>query len=235
MKIGGLVTSMQKSFLNDVSPPKSIYSSMELSTCERMNNSLITSSDFSHVNFSMNNVDEINSETNFNNYKLTDVIKDREYLDNLSLLDENLLSKNSSIACIDNTYVLDNTKEINDNNNLELINGKENATIIKDSINKKSLPANDTFCLQNHNADNKTFDMSKDLIDNNTFDMINVNNESLTAPESIKNNNELEKTYKKLLMDTFEMEPILENLNSPICDQPYECKFFILIIIIKHK
>jgi hypothetical protein len=59
MQVGGPMSSlppsmMQKSWLNDVSPPNSICTSMDFQNQDNMLNSLITSSDFSNVSFLLN-------------------------------------------------------------------------------------------------------------------------------------------------------------------------------------
>lgn len=56
LQVGGVFTplSMQRSWLNDVSPPSSICTSMDFQNNDNMLNSLITSSDFSNVSFLLN-------------------------------------------------------------------------------------------------------------------------------------------------------------------------------------
>ncbi|XP_055376916.1 homeobox protein 3 [Condylostylus longicornis] len=66
MKIGGLVSNIQKSFLNDVSPPNSICSSMNLES-ETMANSLITSADFSNISFFKTSLIDSNIDFAFKN------------------------------------------------------------------------------------------------------------------------------------------------------------------------
>lgn len=75
---------MQRSWLNDVSPPGSIMSSMEFSINDKMGSSLITSGDFTNVSYLLNanGVDEtqqLNAHSNYGGYKLADVIKDRKF------------------------------------------------------------------------------------------------------------------------------------------------------------
>lgn len=62
MQVGGPSSfltpmSMQRSWLNDVSPPSSICTSMDFQNCGNMLNSLITSSDFTNVSFLLNGSD----------------------------------------------------------------------------------------------------------------------------------------------------------------------------------
>lgn len=112
LEIGGLVTNMQKSFLHDVSPPS--FSSMEASI-DRMNNSLITSADFSNINFlqSTNSLDfggtDISGHGEFNlmgkitndGYTLSDMIRDRKALESLTMSSEGTLIKDMHIGQID--------------------------------------------------------------------------------------------------------------------------------------
>ncbi|XP_061392546.1 uncharacterized protein LOC133328012 [Musca vetustissima] len=112
LEIGGLVTNMQKSFLHDVSPPS--FSSMDASI-DRMNNSLITSADFSNINFlqSTNSLDfggnDINGHGDFDfmgkitndGYTLSDMIRDRKALESLTMSSEGTLIKDMHIGQID--------------------------------------------------------------------------------------------------------------------------------------
>lgn len=104
LQIGGAVTLtpgsavntsqiMQRSWLNDVSPPGSIMSSMEFSINDKMGSSLITSGDFTNVSYLLNanggEDTQLNTHSNYDGYKLADVIKDRMFLENLSCFDDN--------------------------------------------------------------------------------------------------------------------------------------------------
>ncbi|XP_036216491.2 serine-rich adhesin for platelets isoform X2 [Bactrocera oleae] len=114
LEIGGLVTTMHKSFLQDTSPPSSICSSMEMSM-ERMNNSLITSADFTNINFLQStqsldfNEPTLNGSELFNlankatsdGYTLSDMIRDRKALESLTLSGDGTLIKDSHIGQID--------------------------------------------------------------------------------------------------------------------------------------
>ncbi|XP_067646224.1 serine-rich adhesin for platelets isoform X2 [Eurosta solidaginis] len=114
LEIGGLVTTMHKSFLQDTSPPPSICSSMEVSM-DRMNNSLITSADFSNINFLQStqsldfNEPVLNGGDIFNlankatsdGYTLSDMIRDRKALESLTLSGDGTLIKDSHIGQID--------------------------------------------------------------------------------------------------------------------------------------
>ncbi|XP_065362201.1 uncharacterized protein ssp2 [Calliphora vicina] len=112
LEIGGLVTNMHKSFLQDTSPPP--FASMDASM-DRMNNSLITSADFSNINFlqSTNCMDfggpDAVGFTNFNltgkvtseGYSLSDMIRDRKALESLTMSSDGTLIKDSHIGQID--------------------------------------------------------------------------------------------------------------------------------------
>lgn len=81
-------------------------SSMEFSVNEKLGNSLITSGDFSNVSFLLNanangGEEMLNSHTNYDGYKLTDVIKDRQFLENLSCFDDNTMTKDCAISKTD--------------------------------------------------------------------------------------------------------------------------------------
>ncbi|XP_058053688.1 uncharacterized protein LOC131205474 isoform X2 [Anopheles bellator] len=97
---------MQRSWLNDVSPPCSIMNSMEYSANEKFTNSLITSGDFSSVGCLLNTSDEpVNVSTiasaNYNGYSLYSVIEDRQRLESLCLGDESTLTKDCNISRTD--------------------------------------------------------------------------------------------------------------------------------------
>ncbi|XP_052892128.1 uncharacterized protein LOC128300187 [Anopheles moucheti] len=99
---------MQRSWLNDVSPPCSIMNSMEFSTNERIASSLITSGDFSSVGCLLNASDDnvgasIPSVGNasYNGYNLYSVIEDRQRLESLCLDEESTLTKDCNISRTD--------------------------------------------------------------------------------------------------------------------------------------
>uniref|UniRef100_A0A1A9UJL1 Uncharacterized protein n=1 Tax=Glossina austeni TaxID=7395 RepID=A0A1A9UJL1_GLOAU len=112
LEIGGLVTTMEKSYLQDTSPPSFI--SMDAST-DRMNNSLITSADFSNLNFlqSTNSLDfnatiengecvfNLNDKATSDGYTLSDMIRDRKALESLTMSSDGTLIKDSHIGQID--------------------------------------------------------------------------------------------------------------------------------------
>uniref|UniRef100_A0A182PHJ0 Uncharacterized protein n=1 Tax=Anopheles epiroticus TaxID=199890 RepID=A0A182PHJ0_9DIPT len=100
---------MQRSWLNDVSPPCSIMNSMEYSANEKITSSLITSGDFSSVGCLLNASDDnvgassIPSVGNasYNGYNLYSVIEDRQRLENLCLDEESTLTKDCNISRTD--------------------------------------------------------------------------------------------------------------------------------------
>ncbi|XP_017068249.1 uncharacterized protein LOC108105961 [Drosophila eugracilis] len=117
LEIGGLVTTnMHKSFLQDTSPPSSICSSMNT---ERMNNSLITSADFTNLNFLQSTIgldqepsltttltnqttDNMGMGGGMGGYTLSDMIRDRKALESLTMCeDDGTLIKDSHIGQID--------------------------------------------------------------------------------------------------------------------------------------
>lgn len=106
LKIGGLVTSLQRSFLGDVSPPPTVL--ME-SSIEPMGNSLITSSDFSNINEFINANEDSLSLAQFKNYRLSDAINDRNFLERLTNYDDSLFSKDADINNIDGNNLLAQT------------------------------------------------------------------------------------------------------------------------------
>lgn len=103
---------MQKSWLNDVSPPGSIMSSIDFSINDKMGSSLITSGDFTNVSYLLNanggDDTQLNSHSNYDGYKLADVIKDRKFLENLSCFDDNSMTKDLAISKTDLNGIEDN-------------------------------------------------------------------------------------------------------------------------------
>ncbi|XP_030570177.1 myb-like protein P isoform X1 [Drosophila novamexicana] len=112
LEIGGLVTNMHKSFLQDTSPPSSICTSIS-NGC--MNSSLISSADFTNLNFlqSINSLEPTESDPadhnltttatliNEGGYTLSDMIRDRKALESLSMSGDGTLIKDSHIGQID--------------------------------------------------------------------------------------------------------------------------------------
>lgn len=104
LKIGGLVTSMQRSFLGDVSPPTNILDS----STDPIGDSLITSSDFTNVDEFINGTEDSLSMAQFNQYRLSDAINDRNFLERLTNYDDSLFTKDADINNIDGTHLIGN-------------------------------------------------------------------------------------------------------------------------------
>ena len=146
VEIGGLVTNMHKSFLQDTSPPP--FASMDASM-DRMNNSLITSADFSNIHFLQSTssldfgVSDAVGFSNFNltgkitndGYTLSDMIRDRKALESLTMSSDGTLIKDSHIGQIDDISLtlsktasgcstMDNSTESVETNNrtVEMVN-----------------------------------------------------------------------------------------------------------------
>lgn len=116
LEIGGLVTNLHKSFLQDTSPPSSICTSLN-NGC--MNNSLISSADFTNLNF-LQSIHSLETNTNPTRdpmstmttlvndvgYNLSDMIKDRKVLEALSMSGDGTLIKDSHIGQIDDISLM---------------------------------------------------------------------------------------------------------------------------------
>ncbi|XP_059615309.1 uncharacterized protein LOC132260925 [Phlebotomus argentipes] len=111
LQVGGLVTSMRRSLIGETSPPSSFCSSVD-SMNEEMLNSLINSGDFNNVSFFMENMDD-SANINFNGYKLEDVIRDRQFLDTLTLSEDQTFSKDASIARTDDLGLSNDSSDSN--------------------------------------------------------------------------------------------------------------------------
>lgn len=104
LQIGGLVTSMQRSFLGDISPPVSV-----LVADTSLGNSLITSSDFTNIDEYFNGEEDTLNSSQFNRYTLQDVVKDRNFLEKLTAYDDSLFTKDADIEKIDVNQLLGNS------------------------------------------------------------------------------------------------------------------------------
>lgn len=78
-----LPNSMQRSWLNDVSPPSSICTSMDFQNCDNMLNSLITSSDFTNVSFLLNGTDAHESKYKNGTISIDNITPTRSVTKNL--------------------------------------------------------------------------------------------------------------------------------------------------------
>lgn len=176
LKIGGLVTSMQHSLLGDVSPPSHMDNSM--------GNSLITSNDFSNIDF-INDTGDSLSMAHFKQYRLSDAIKDRNFLERLTNYDESLFTKDADINNVDliengnctgsSTSTLQNSTDSASN-----LGGKSDGTFVAADV------ANGTFVAASSDIANGTFeaigevdrtfiqapnDLSASSIKNSTFEL----------------------------------------------------------------
>lgn len=176
LKIGGLVTSMQRSLLGDVSPPAHMDNSM--------GNSLITSNDFSNIDF-MNETGDSLSMAHFKQYRLSDAIADRNFLERLTNYDESLFTKDADI----------NNVDLNENGNCT---GSSSSTLQNSTDSTNNLSKNNGTFVANTNG---TFDASGEIdktfiqaviangsnnsIKNSTFEMANKVNQTFEAQPTI--------------------------------------------------
>lgn len=173
LKIGGLVTSMQRSFLGDMSPPPTML--ME-SSIEPMGNSLITSSDFSNINKFINDNDDSLSLAQFKNYRLSDAISDRNFLERLTNYDDSLFSKDADINNIDGNNLLANT------NGSETFSG--NSTLQNSTESSNNSGKNDETFMTARSG-NATFNASGSAVDGSRSNGTFVQNNS----DSVGNRN----------------------------------------------
>lgn len=184
LKIGGLVTSLQNSFLGDVTPPRTTL--ME-SSIEPMGNSLITSSDFSNINEFINANEDSLSLAQFKNYRLSDAISDRNFLERLTHYDDSLFSKDADINNIDGNNLIGHTNGgENFSGNSTLQNSTDSSSNLGSKGDETFVPAkigcatfntsqsaaidgsNRTF-IQNTSIQNGTFDAASAVSANSTF------------------------------------------------------------------
>lgn len=165
------MTSLQRSFLSDVSPPPSAL--ME-SSMEMVGNSLITSSDFSNINEFINANEESLSLAQFKNYRLSDAINDRNFLERLTNYDESLFTKDADINNIDGSNLFAHT------NGNETFSG--NSTLQNSTDSTSNSDKNDETFLQ-AKKENATFNATQVVLNrsapetNRTF----VQNDSMTV------------------------------------------------------
>lgn len=177
LQIGGLVTSMQRSFLGDVSPPSTLL--ME-SSIEPMENSLITSSDFSNVNEFINGNADSLSMAQFNQYRLSDAINDRNFLERLTNYDDSLFTKDADLNNIDVNNLVSNNSGGSFSGNSTLQNSTDSST---------NLAKNDETFVPNKNGEvNVTFNASIEIVNGDqTFTQQQMDTESFAADETLKN------------------------------------------------
>ena len=187
LKIGGLVTSLQRSLLGDVSPPSHMDNSM--------GNSLITSNDFSNIDF-MNDTGDSLSMAHFKQYRLSDAIADRNFLERLTNYDESLFTKDADINNVDliengnctgsSSSTLQNSTDSTSNlsgskhdgtfNKENLVNGTFDAT---GEVDKTFIQAPDANGSINTSIKNSTFELSNKV--NRTFET-QANKMNVTIP-----------------------------------------------------
>lgn len=143
------MTSMQHSLLGDVSPPSHMDNSM--------GNSLITSNDFSNIDF-INDTGDSLSMAHFKQYRLSDAIKDRNFLERLTNYDESLFTKDADI----------NNVDLIENGNCT---GSSTSTLQNSTDSTSNLGKNDgTFSAAD--AANETFTAPAFGIANGTFEAV---------------------------------------------------------------
>lgn len=142
-----------------------------------MGNSLITSSDFANVDDFINGEEDSLSLTQFNNYKLTDAIRDRNFLERLTNYDDDLFTKDADIENIDVNQLLNgNGASCSGNNTL--------TNSINDTLTDKKCNGNATFdAFPNDSPSdaNRTF---VNLPTNTTFDSGALNNKTFSPVTS---------------------------------------------------
>ncbi|XP_037956480.1 uncharacterized protein LOC119686085 [Teleopsis dalmanni] len=241
LEIGGLVTTMHKSFLQDTSPPSSICSSMDVSV-DRMNNSLITSADFSNLSFLQStqslDLEDVNRFAfNFSNkatsdgYTLSDMIRDRKALESLTMSSDGTLIKDSHIAQIDDisltfsktasgSSTMDNSTESMDCNNrtVQIFNKDDTFNGGKANSDNNS----------NENIIHRTMLLNNDLISDTTFNLIenSLHGEQIAGQNSDPNVTHNLNNVKQQINETFKKPT---TLNETVCvignsNTTFECQ-----------
>lgn len=170
LQIGGLLStplSMQRSMINDVSPPSSLASSsMSFNDC---GNSLITSGDFSNISCLLNNNQLLEEDLLLGNRLKTTI--ELTYPTKISDFDD---SKDNYIAKTDMHGIEEHSSG--------------NSTL-QNSMELDKLSSNNTFCANNETfkmdqGGNMTFDKSGGILLNQTFDDIGQANNTFVKIES---------------------------------------------------
>ncbi|EDW19788.1 uncharacterized protein LOC6583647 isoform X2 [Drosophila mojavensis] len=193
LEIGGLVTNLHKSLLQDTSPPSSICTSIN-NGC--MNSSLISSADFTNLNFlqsihslETNNTtstrDHMSTMTTLLNdvgYNLSDMIRDRKVLESLSMSGDGTLIKDSHIGQIDDISLMPPSKTAS------------GCSTMDNSTDSVSTP-NEMHLLQQSHVHNQghaepqlctTMVLSEELIGDTTFNLV----DSLTSRTTTESQSE---------------------------------------------
>ncbi|KAH8372071.1 hypothetical protein KR093_009981, partial [Drosophila rubida] len=203
LEIGGLVTTMHKSFLQDTSPPSSICSSMNN---EHMNNSLISSADFTNLNFlqSTNSLEpheategatqlNLTMTTALGNdadvYTLSDMIRDRKALESLTMSGDGTLIKDSHIGQIDDISLTTLSKTASGCSTMD------NSTDSVSTGNELQLQLQQQTQLLQQRQLRSSLLLSEDMIGDTTFSLV----DSLTTPTTADSMCELEAnaTFKR--------------------------------------
>ncbi|XP_017864267.1 PREDICTED: uncharacterized protein LOC108614593 [Drosophila arizonae] len=183
LEIGGLVTNLHKSLLQDTSPPSSICTSIN-NGC--MNSSLISSADFTNLNFlqsihslETNNTtstrDHMSTMTTLMNhvgYNLSDMVRDRKVLDSLSMSGDGTLIKDSHIGQIDDISLMPLSKTASGCSTMD------NSTDSVSTPNEMQGHAQAQLCA--------TMVLSEELIGDTTFNLV----DSLTSRTTTESQSE---------------------------------------------
>lgn len=173
---------MQRSMLGDMTPPSHMSNSME--------NSLITSSDFTNVNdFINDNVGDSLSIAHFKEYRLSDAIKDRNFLERLTNYDESYFTKDADINNVD---VNENGGDCTGSSNSTLQNSTDSSGCLDGSRSNNKLDG--TFVATTKDQVNGTFNASGGIGVDRTF---------IQAPNSANTSG--------IRNSTFELPPAIAN------------------------
>lgn len=195
------MTSMQRSMLGDVTPPSHMNHSME--------SSLITSSDFTNVNdFINDNAGDSLSMAHFKEYRLSDAINDRNFLERLTNYDESYFTKDADINNVD---VNENSGDCTGSSSSTLHNSTDSSSCLGGSNNK----FDGTFVAAGNGPANGTFNASGGIEVDKTF--IQAPNSANTS--SIKNS-------------TFELAPA--NAAAVVTNRTFETQPMTMTLV-QHK
>ncbi|XP_055609383.1 uncharacterized protein LOC129756498 isoform X2 [Uranotaenia lowii] len=200
---------MQRSWLNDVSPPNSIMSSMDFSVNEKMGSSLITSGDFTNVSSFLNangGDDMLGSQSTYDGYKLADVIKDRKFLENLSGLDETM-TKDHAISKTDLNGIEENLSGLSTmQNSLE--------SVTKSAEGRLS----DVTMILDHRKANSTFEVTEAKDSNAPV----ASRDKLNSTFNRRKNFDTYRKPKSSLNSTFDALPKVDTDEPMVVDQTFD-------------
>lgn len=168
LQIGGLVTSMQKSFLLDTSPPSTMCSSIDMTSSNRFNHSLITSNDFTNINQYLGGSESGggNQQSSYNGYNIDNVINDRTFLEKLTMgtTDDDTFLKDSCISNTDNHYLE------NISSGQSTLHNSDEFVVSSNNNTKTIVKLNTTIENGIGDVDDQTFMKTRNAIVNETFD-----------------------------------------------------------------